>query len=139
MSEAPIVAVIGELVPIIMIATVGAVVVASRYFRHKERQQMQDTLRTAYERGQPVQPELIAMLQAPPRETRRSYGPERDLRRGLFWMAWALALLAAGGALYYYDPSNDSTGGFMAFAAFPGFIGAAYLVIYFLTRGKSKS
>lgn len=139
MSDSPIVTVIGELVPIIMIGTIGAVVVASRYFRHKERQQLQDTLRTAYEKGQPVQPEVLAMLQTTPREMRRGYGPDRDLRRGLFWMAWALALLAAGGAMYYYDSSNDSTGGFMAVAAFPGFIGAAYLVIYFLTRGKTKS
>jgi len=139
MSEAPIVAVIGELVPIFLFGTIGAVFIANRYFRHKERQQLQDTLRTAYEKGQPVQPELIAMMNAPPRDTRPTYGPERDLRRGLFWMAWALALLAAGGAFYYYDPSNDATGGFMAVAAFPGFIGAAYLVIYFLSRGKPRS
>lgn len=139
MSDAPIVEVIGELVPMVLFGTIGAVFIANRYFRHKERTQLQDTLRTAYEKGQTVQPELIAMMQAPPREPRPNHGPERDLRRGLFWMAWALALLAAGGAMYYYDASNDSTGGFMAFAAFPGFIGAAYLVIYFLTRGKSKS
>ena len=139
MSEAPIVTVVGELVPMVLFGTIGAVFIANRYFRHKERSQLQETLRTAYEKGQPVQPELLAMMQSPPREQRRTYGPERDLRRGLFWMAWALALLAAGGAMYYYDSSNDSTGGFMAFAAFPGFIGAAYLVIYFLTRGKTKS
>ena len=50
----------------------------------------------------------------------------------------ALALLAAGGAFYYYDPSNDTTGAFMGFACFPGFVGLAYLIIYFLTRDKTR-
>lgn len=129
---------LGVLVPIVLFGMIGAIVVSSRYFRHKERTQLQDTLRAAYERGQPVQPELVAMMNADPRSLKPSYGPERDLRRGLFWMAWALALLAAGGALYYYDPSNDTTGAFMAFACFPGFVGIAYLIIYFLTRGKAR-
>jgi len=138
MSGHDIAEALGVLVPIVLFGMIGAIVVSSRYFRHKERTQLQDTLRAAYERGQPVQPELVAMMNTDPRSLKPGYGPERDLRRGLFWMAWALALLAAGGALYYYDPSNDTTGGFMAFACFPGFVGLAYLIIYFLTRGKAR-
>ena len=128
----------GELVPIVLFLMIGAIVVGNRYFRHKERTQMQETLRAAYERGQTVQPELLAMMTSDPRPQKPTYGPERDLRRGLFWMAWAFALLAAGGAFYYYDSSNDTTGAFMGFACFPGFVGLAYLIIYFLTRGKSR-
>jgi hypothetical protein len=128
----------GELVPIVLFLMIGAIVVGNRYFRHKERTQMQETLRAAYERGQTVQPELLAMMASDPRPLKPIYGPERDLRRGLFWMAWAFALLAAGGAFYYYDSSNDTTGAFMGFACFPGFVGLAYLIIYFLTRGKSR-
>jgi hypothetical protein len=78
------------------------------------------------------------MMTSDPRPLKPIYGPERDLRRGLFWMAWAFALLAAGGAFYYYDSSNDTTGAFMGFACFPGFVGLAYLIIYFLTRDKSR-
>lgn len=128
----------GELVPIVLFLMIGAIVVGNRYFRHKERTHMQETLRAAYERGQTVQPELLAMMASDPRPLKPIYGPERDLRRGLFWMAWAFALLAAGGAFYYYDSSNDTTGAFMGFACFPGFVGLAYLIIYFLTRGKSR-
>ena len=128
----------GELVPIFLFLMIGAIVVGNRYFRHKERTQMQETLRAAYERGQTVQPELLAMMTSDPRPLKPIYGPERDLRRGLFWMAWAFALLAAGGAFYYYDSSNDTTGAFMGFACFPGFVGLAYLIIYFLTRDKSR-
>jgi len=128
----------GELVPVALFLMIGAIVVGNRYFRHKERTQMQDTLRAAYERGQTVQPELLAMMTTDPRPLKPTYGPERDLRRGLFWIAWALALLAAGGAFYYYDPSNDTTGAFMGFACFPGFVGLAYLIIYFLTRDKTR-
>lgn len=128
----------GELVPIVLFLMIGAIVVGNRYFRHKERTQMQETLRAAYERGQTVQPELLAMMTSDPRPLKPIYGPERDLRRGLFWMAWAFALLDAGGAFYYYDSSNDTTGAFMGFACFPGFVGLAYLIIYFLTRDKSR-
>ena len=128
----------GELVPVVLFLMIGAIIVGNRYFRHKERTQMQDTLRAAYERGQTVQPELLAMMTTDPRPLKPTYGPERDLRRGLFWIAWALALLAAGGAFYYYDPSNDTTGAFMGFACFPGFVGLAYLIIYFLTRDKTR-
>ncbi len=128
----------GELVPVVLFVMIGVIVVGNRYFRHKERTQMQDTLRAAYERGQTVQPELLAMMTTDPRPLKPTYGPERDLRRGLFWIAWALALLAAGGAFYYYDPSNDTTGAFMGFACFPGFVGLAYLIIYFLTRDKTR-
>ena len=88
----------GELVPVVLFVMIGVIVVGNRYFRHKERTQMQDTLRAAYERGQTVQPELLAMMTTDPRPLKPTYGPERDLRRGLFWIAWALALLAAGGA-----------------------------------------
>jgi len=128
----------GALVPIALFLMIGAIVVGNRYFRHKERTQLQETLRAAYERGQTVQPELLALMTSDPRPLKPTYGPERDLRRGLFWVAWALALLAAGGAFYYYDASNDTTGAFMAFACFPGFVGLAYLIIYFITRGKSR-
>ena len=128
----------GELVPVVLFLMIGAIIVGNRYFRHKERTQMQDTLRAAYERGQTVQPELLAMMTTDPRPLKPTYGPERDLRRGLFWIAWALALLAAGGAFYYYDPSNDTTGAFMGFACFPGFVGLAYLINYFLTRDKTR-
>ena len=133
------VAILGELVPFFIFGVIAAIVISARYFRFKERAQMQDTLRAAYERGQPVGPEIIEALQSAPREIKRNYGPERDLRRGIFWMAWSIAFLAGAGALYFYDPSNDGTGGLMFVAAFPGFVGAAYLILYFLTRGKAKS
>ena len=138
MAGQEIAEVTGELVPVVLFLMIGAIIVGNRYFRHKERTQMQDTLRAAYERGQTVQPELLAMMTTDPRPLKPTYGPERDLRRGLFWIAWALALLAAGGAFYYYDPSNDTTGAFMGFACFPGFVGLAYLIIYFLTRDKTR-
>jgi hypothetical protein len=136
MGAGEIGAFMGPLVGIAFFGMIGAIAVAPRYFRHKEREQLQETLRAAYERGQPVAPELIEAMQTGPKPIKPIYGPERDLRRGIFWMAWAAAFLAAGGLEYYYDPSNDSTGTLMGVAAFPGFIGIAYLAIWVLTRSK---
>ena len=129
----------GILVPMTIFGSIAGIAISARYFRYKERTQLQDTLRSAYERGQPVAPELVEAMQAGPKDIRRLrpfFGPERDLRRGIFWLAWAVAFLVAGGLQYYYDPSNDSTGTLMAVACFPGFVGLAYLLVYVLTRPK---
>lgn len=129
----------GILVPITIFGSIAGIVISARYFRYKERTQLQETLRSAYEKGQPVAPELIEAMQVGPKNVkalRPYFGPERDLRRGIFWLAWAVALLVAGGLQYYYDPSNDATGTLMAVACFPGFVGLAYLLIYFLTRSN---
>jgi hypothetical protein len=133
------------LVPIVIFGSIAGIVISSRYFKYKERTQLQETLKSAYDKGQPVGPEILSAMQqgptspaAPPPRAWRLNSPERDLRRGVIWTAVALAFLAAGALNYYYDPSNDSTGWMEGVACFPGFIGIGYLVIWALTR-KDKS
>ena len=58
---------LGELVPILGIFMIIAIVIGPlwirSYFAARERAQMHETLRVAYEKGQPVPPELIEKLQ----------------------------------------------------------------------------
>ncbi len=125
------------LVPIVMFGSIAATVIAYRYFRHKERMEAQQLLRTAYEKGQPVSPDMLRALETPPpRRNWGFYGPERDLRRGILGLGFACAFLAGGWLLYRYDPSNDATGVLECIAAFPGFVGVAHLVNYALLRNR---
>ena len=67
------------LIPIFFFAMIAALVVVPRYFRSREREALQATLRTAIEKGQPLPAEVIdaISLDAPTtfclgRETRRA-------------------------------------------------------------------
>ncbi|MGI9169027.1 MAG: DUF6249 domain-containing protein, partial [Caulobacteraceae bacterium] len=104
-------------------------VIVPRVLKSRDRARMHETLRAAYEKGQPVPPELIAALHtntAPPMDT-----PDRDLRRAIVLIAVGLGLCCLGYGLYYGLSSvNDiaayTTGGSVAGAgAIPGLIGVA--------------
>jgi hypothetical protein len=132
----------GLLVPIAFFAAVAAIIVLPNYFRYLERGRMHDTLRLAYEKGQPVPPELINALQtniAP----RVPSTPERDLRMGVILIACGLAMCGLGYGLWYGLMSVDDTaayitGGSVAgFGAVPGLIGLAYLVLW-VTRKTAR-
>ena len=60
--------IVDEMVPIFGILMIIAVVIGpiwiKNYFAARDRAQMHETLRVAYEKGQPVPPELIKSLQS---------------------------------------------------------------------------
>jgi hypothetical protein len=123
---------------------VGAVVLVPVYLRHQDRQRMHETLRIAFEKGQPVPPELITALQsniAP----RRPTTPESDLRRALVLISVGLGLAGLGYGLWYGLMSVDPvpayiTGGCVAGSgAIPGLIGLAYLVLWASRRNQPKA
>ena len=76
----------------------AAVILVPIYLRSRDRTHMFDTLRQAYEHGQPVPPELIQALQNPVRPV---VGPDRDFRRGLTLSIVGMGLCGLGAALYY--------------------------------------
>ena len=64
----------------------AAVIIGPRYLRSRDRDKLHETLRIAYEKGQPVPPELIDALVNEPKEQRQREllpTPDRDFRRGL--------------------------------------------------------
>ena len=73
-------------------ACVACIVVGPMYMRHRERQNMQDILRIAYEKGLPVSPELIAAMQSnllPKAGSTR----ESDLRRAIIFICIGLGMV----------------------------------------------
>lgn len=94
------------------------------WFRYKGRQQMQETIRLAMDKGQELSPELIDRLGHP------KAPKDKDLRLGVIWLAVAIgfAMLSFG------IPEEEATGPILGLAAFPGAIGIAYLILHKFAR-----
>ena len=113
-----------------------------RYIRSRERQRLYDLMRVAYDKGQPVPPEVIAQLSAEPQaeERLRSPGADADLRRAVVLIAVGLGLAGLGLGLGWgigmaSQIGGAITGGVIAgCGAIPGFIGVAYLLLWLVER-----
>ena len=139
----------GEVIHVLLFGifwgVVAAIVIVPIYLRYRDRGRMHETLRIAYEKGQPVPPELIAALQShvPPRAAAST--PERDLRRAIVLIAVGLGFCGLGYGLWYGLMSVDeiaayvSGGSTAGFGAIPGLIGLAYLVLWATRRHAPKA
>jgi hypothetical protein len=135
----------GVLVTLIFWTFVGAVILVPMYLKSRDKQRMYETLRLAYEKGQPVPPELIAALQTNAPSGSMVSTAERDLRRAMVLLAVGLGLCGLGYGLWYglmsvSDTAAYITGGSIAGAgAIPGLIGVAYLILWITKRGRPQA
>jgi Na+/H+ antiporter NhaD/arsenite permease-like protein len=120
------------LIPLTLFAMIAAIVIVPRYLKSVERQKMADTLRVAIEKGQPLPPEMINMLTA---DTPPKPSPQRDLRRGLIFVAIALGLVVMGLVIGQGEP--DATYPMIGLAAIPGFIGLALIAVSRIGRDRT--
>ncbi|MDB5437041.1 MAG: hypothetical protein JWR47_3298 [Phenylobacterium sp.] len=127
--------VIWILVPLSPFLLVAALVLVPAYLRSKERQKLQETLRLAIEKGQPLPPEVVEAMSSNVRTMRTPPSPGRDLRIGVIWLGVAIGLAAFGIALGFEEP--DAVFPLVACAAFPGFIGLAFIVLGLINRTKA--
>ncbi|HEY2355923.1 MAG TPA: DUF6249 domain-containing protein [Phenylobacterium sp.] len=123
------------LVPLSPFLLVAALVLVPAYLRSKERQKLQETLRMAIEKGQPLPNEVVEAMSSNVRTMRAPPSPGRDLRIGVIWMGVAIGLAAFGVALGFEEP--DALFPIVACAAFPGFIGLAFIVLGLINRTKA--
>jgi hypothetical protein len=121
------------LIPITLFAMIAAIVIAPRYFKSLERQKLQDTLRAAYENGQSVPPELIESMA---KEAKSPPGPHSDLRTGIIWLGVAAGFVGMALAMNWFDDGADATLPLLGIAAFPGFIGLAFIVLSALNASR---
>ena len=133
----------GMVLGVVFWTFVASVVLVPIYLRHRERQQMHETLRIAFEKGLPVPPELVTALQsniAP----RRPSTPESDLRRAVVLIAVGLGFAGLGYGLWYglmsvsQEAAYISGGCTAGFGAIPGLVGVAHLVLWATRRGPAK-
>lgn len=122
------------LIPLAFFAMIAAIAIAPRYFRSVERQKMADTLRVAIEKGQSLPPEMIDAMSSDVRTDPRLPSPQRDLRTGIIWLGIGIGLAALGGAISFEEP--DAFTWFLGFAAFPTFIGLAFIALGLMNKPK---
>lgn len=117
-----------ELIPIVMFVMIGFVFWGMFHFRFKSKADFQQTIRLALEKGTELTPDLISRLGEP------EPGKDRDLRRGLVW----LALGGGTVALAFGISDDDATSIIFSVAAFPVFIGIAFLLMWRYGAGQQE-
>lgn len=114
--------------------SIAAVIIVPFWLRSQERIRVQETLRAAIESGQPMPTDVMENA-ARNINVRPAPSPARDLRTGIIWLGVGLGVAAMGIALGYDDP--DATMPFLGFAAFPVFIGLAFIALSLINRTKA--
>ena len=112
--------------------TIAAVVLVPRMLKNRERVQLQNTIRAAIDKGQPLPPEA---LDAMTRDIRPAPSAQRDVRLGIIWLAVAVGLGTIGWAFTDFDTAE--WGRAIGFAAIPGTIGIAFIVLSFFNKSKA--
>ncbi|MBS0297636.1 MAG: hypothetical protein JSR45_15105 [Proteobacteria bacterium] len=120
------------LVPLGFFGMIAGVVLVPRYFRNKERTEMQQTIRAAIEKGQPLPPEV---LDAMTRDVKPAPSAARDIRVGVVWLAIGLGIAGFGLAMGQYTEAAMPP--FLGIGAIPAAVGLAFIVMSFFNN-KSR-
>ncbi len=99
------------------------------WFRYRGRSEMQQTIRSAIEKGQELTPELVESLGKPARPSK-----DKDLRYALIWIAIAIGFSAMGGAIGAAEAEEEVFLIMSGVAAFPFMLGLAYLIMWKFTE-----
>jgi hypothetical protein len=139
------------MIPIFGIFMIIAIVIGPiwirSYYRAREREQLHETLRAAYEKGQPPPPELIEKLTsgAVASSSSAPVGSDSDLRRAIVLISVGIGLGILGLGLGYGIGMADQIGGWITggaiagSGAIPGMVGLAYLFLWLGRRHSPQS
>ena len=124
------------LVPLGFFAMIAAIVLVPSFYKTRERADMQQTVRHALDKGQPLPPELVDAIA---RSTKRPATAHTDLRAGVIWVAISLGV--AGMALAWRARAasyaeSEALHPLLGIAAIPGFIGLAFIILSFFNKTK---
>jgi hypothetical protein len=123
------------LIVLIIFGSFASLFIVPRYFKSIERQKMADTLRVAIEKGQPLPTEVIEAMSSNVRSPGMPPSPQRDLRTGIVWLGVGIGFGALALALSFEEP--DFLYPLLGLAAFPTFIGLAFVALGLLNKPKS--
>jgi hypothetical protein len=120
------------LIPLAPFLMVAAIVIVPKWYRTNERREMQKTLRAAIDKGQTLPPELVDALS---KDTVRAPATAaRDLRTGIILLAVSVGIGLMGYGISFEE--MDALYPFAGFAAIPGMIGLAFIILSFFNKNK---
>lgn len=122
---------------LIFFVFLGAVILVPGYLKSKDRARLHETLRIAYEKGQPVPPELIQAIQSGNAVSKDVNRSEKDLRAAVVLIGLSVGLVGMSFALGQLE-GGEARFGLLAAAAIPGFIGLGFLTLWYINRDKPK-
>ena len=127
---------VGIIAILAVFGTITAIIVGPSWLKSRERREIQTTVRTAIDKGQPLPPEVIEALSKD--ITKNLPSRTRDIRRGVMWLAVGIGIAAFGLINDLGDRNwNDQVGdGMLAIAVIPATIGLAFLVLSFFNKNK---
>jgi hypothetical protein len=125
-----------EFIPIAFFGMIAAIVIVPTYLKSKERKEMQATLRSAIEKGQPLPTEVIEALSKDnikPRPT-----AARDLRIGVILLAVSIGVGLFGYAFNFVGGFEESkaVAPIIGMAAIPGMVGLAFIILSAFNKNK---
>ncbi|MDB5420897.1 MAG: hypothetical protein JWR59_844 [Brevundimonas sp.] len=125
-----------ELIPIALFAMIAAIVIVPSYLKSRERKEMQATLRSAIEKGQPLPPEVIEALSKD--NIKPPASASRDLRIGVILLAVSIGIGLFGYAFNFVGGFEESkaVAPIIGMAAIPGMIGVAFCILSVFNKNK---
>jgi hypothetical protein len=120
------------LVPLAPFIMVVGIVIAVNYFKSKNTEEINRTLRAAIEKGQTLSKEDFEML----RQGSQDRTPMRDIRSGVITLAVAAGIATMG--YFIGNLESDAYYPIMGVASIPGFIGIALIIIGIVRSSMKK-
>jgi hypothetical protein len=127
---------VGIIAILAVFGTITAIIVGPSWLKSRERREIQTTVRTAIDKGQPLPPEVIEALSKD--ITKNLPSRTKDIRRGIIWLAVGIGIAAFGviNDLGDREWSDNIGDGMLAIAVIPATIGLAFLLLSFFNKNR---
>ena len=129
-----------ELTPILIVfivfASIVAIILGPSYFKSREKQAMQDIVRAAIDKGEPMPPEMIDALTKEAKS--RVPSASRDLRLGMILLAVSIGIALFGYAFSFVGGIEEAKAVYpiVGMGAIPGTVGVAFIILSFFNKNK---
>lgn len=120
------------MVPVALFSMIAAIVIVPAWLKSRERREMQATLRTAIDKGQPLPTDVIEALSR--ENVKLPATAARDLRLGVILLAVSIGIALMGYLISFEE--MDAFYPISGMAAIPGTIGLAFVILSAFNKNK---
>lgn len=121
----------GILIPLSPFIMVTAIIGFQSWQKTKAQKEIQQTLRAAIDKGQPLPIDVVDSMSA---AIHRPPSANRDMRLGVILLATAIGISIFGITMGYF--AEEAAYAIGALAAIPGAIGLAFIALSFFNKNK---